>query len=241
MNTLTSYLFFFCILMPSLSFTMNRLGDLQGPSKRQKSTYRTGDDEFVVIEKSRIKHLACTFEGCGWAFACQSDLIRHTKTHTGERPYACVFSDCDKNFSRQEHLTRHMKTHIGEGRYICKVKDCNKAFPRLVELNRHMKTHTGERPYICDVKGCSKTFAQHGNFIRHMRIHERTNNSDVKNCQQTPCDYPSKAASCEEEFMNTTHEIYKHIPRFEYLLNSEDCIFDITKELPSDIFGPYEW
>jgi uncharacterized Zn-finger protein len=52
----------------------------------------------------------CSFKGCGWKFARSDELTRHTRKHTGDRPFQCRL--CERAFSRSDHLSLHMKRHL---------------------------------------------------------------------------------------------------------------------------------
>ncbi|XP_013113440.2 Krueppel homolog 1 [Stomoxys calcitrans] len=115
---------------------------------------------------------------CQKTFAVPARLIRHYRTHTGERPFECEF--CHKLFSVKENLQVHRRIHTKERPYKCEV--CGRAFEHSGKLHRHMRIHTGERPHKCSV--CDKTFIQSGQLVIHMRTHtgEKPYKCPVEGC-----------------------------------------------------------
>ena len=53
---------------------------------------------------SEAKH-ECVF--CGKFFLHNSDLVRHVRSHTGERPFGCPV--CQARFKQKVHLTGHIR------------------------------------------------------------------------------------------------------------------------------------
>jgi len=53
----------------------------------------------------------CKESGCPRLFTTKSDLKKHTRTHTNERPFACSVPACGKAFVASHHLKNHMKSH----------------------------------------------------------------------------------------------------------------------------------
>ena len=53
---------------------------------------------------------------CNYATKRKTDLVKHSRTHSGERPYECGI--CDEKFRQKGVLTQHLLTHQ-EGRFEC--------------------------------------------------------------------------------------------------------------------------
>lgn len=46
----------------------------------------------------------CVEAGCHKTFVTQSDLLKHTKTHLGQKDFICEVEGCKKEYSTAHHL-----------------------------------------------------------------------------------------------------------------------------------------
>ncbi|GLH06252.1 Krueppel homolog 1 [Gryllus bimaculatus] len=127
-----------------------------------------------------IRWHQCSY--CIKEFKKPSDLVRHIRTHTHERPYKCTH--CFRSFAVKSALTAHIRTHTGVKDYICGV--CSKKFSSASSLKVHMRLHTGTKPFAC--QHCPKTFRTTGHRKTHILSHirESEENSEAKRKNRAP-------------------------------------------------------
>ncbi|BGP30365.1 hypothetical protein JCM10296v2_002119 [Rhodotorula toruloides] len=123
-------------------------------------------------DPDKARPYVCHTEGCDKAFSRKSDLIRHERIHTDDRPYECL--TCHKSFIQRSALTVHERVHTGERPHCCDT--CQRSFSDSSSLARHRRVHTGARPYVCDV--CGRDFCRKTTLTKHIaKVHDGSANN----------------------------------------------------------------
>lgn len=99
-----------------------------------------------------------------------SELVAHTKKHTGELRSVCRL--CGKVYSSVHVLRRHIDNIHADVKprpFQCEL--CDYAASNKWHLKEHYRRHTGEQPYKCPV--CEKSFSHQGTMNRHCKTIHR--------------------------------------------------------------------
>jgi uncharacterized Zn-finger protein len=134
-----------------------------------ESTEGTRKSMQIKVRKIGVdKWHLCPIHNCPKTFKKPSDLIRHVRVHTQERPYTCHV--CGKSFAVKSTLSTHLKTHSDVKEWECRV--CRKQFSVVTSLRAHERLHTGAKPFSCSQ--CPKTFRTSSQRRMHLRVHNRS-------------------------------------------------------------------
>nr|XP_037273254.1 zinc finger protein 3-like [Rhipicephalus microplus] len=105
---------------------------------------------------------------CPYSSNQRSSVIRHERTHMGEKPFVCHV--CCKGFTDHGHLKTHLLVHTGEKPYECSV--CGQRFTTSSGMARHQRSlHSGNDARLHMCAQCGKGFMESSALTKHRLIH----------------------------------------------------------------------
>ena len=143
---------------------------LDMPVGSRRSIPQNSNSSNVMAQKQdQCKRSKCnTSQRCRFCqkeFKHVSDLRKHERVHTGDRPFKCDL--CGKVFTLSYSLRVQKQSYTGDRPFKCDV--CGMSFAKSYYLRIHKRTHTGEKPHKCKI--CGTSFTQSSSLRRHERIH----------------------------------------------------------------------
>ena len=148
-----------------------------------------------------VQRYKCDSAGCTYSSDIKSNITRHQKTHTGDKPHKCDFLGCVYACTTKQNLNQHKKTHMAvrEKPHKCDFVGCVYTCTTKQSLNHHKMTHTGEKPNKCDFVGCGYTCTQKN----YLKVHKLTHTGGKPHkCEVVGCGF-----TCSTKQYLKTHKM----------------------------------
>jgi len=123
----------------------------------------------------------CENDNCRYSTEKSSLFIRHSRIHSGIKPYKCDI--CGYSTNRRDTLKGHKLIHSNTRNFKC--DQCDFTCKQSGNLTVHKLIHSDLRNFKCDL--CELSFKRSGTLSDHKKIH-----TDIKDLKCDLCEFTCK-------------------------------------------------